>query len=373
MEQRVDELLEEKMDALRRDLRGGCRGAARGHLFRFQSVYCTDSRTYAECRNVGEDSRVEGMGDIDFELIRNIVEDGNKEVQASVQRDLAHISSQDMQSTRDEMLRMVEEQASRMINALHGATMNMCARIDAVDHLVREPNTGNVEEVLREFMLDLEPHLASIRTPQLDVDAITARLSEAVRPSLAQLIDFASDKKETAALIVEQLAPQLASLKKTGPVSQLDTQAIASQLAADVSRLVPPVDSHALTEQVADLVVERLNARLENRDKTLRPDVLAGHVVAEINPMLPSLGPVHEALDRITIEQSKAASAQQLDGLLGGQHALSKAVERLPELIRDVHSRLGQFNSGVSSQVDSDALSAVLMLRFRSSRPPRAN
>ena len=358
VEQRVDELLEDKIDSLRRDLRE----VVEEQLATISSSFNrSTAQTLAYMRNVrnaGEDSRVESMGEIDFELIRNIVEDGNKEVQASVQRDLAQISSQNMQSTRDEMLRMVEEQASRMINALHGATVNMCARIDAVDHLVREPNAGNVEEILREFMLDLEPHLVS--TPQLDVDAITARLSEAVRPSLAQLIDFASDKKETAALIVEQLAPQLASLKKIGPVSQLDMHAIAPQLAADVSRLVPPVDSHALTEQVADLVVERLNARLENRDKTLRPDVLAGHVVAEINTILPSLGPVHEALNRITIEQSKAASAQQLDGLLNGQQTLSKAVERLPELIRDMHSRLGTSGSGVSTQLDSDVLSVVL-------------
>jgi len=360
MEQRVDELLEEKMDALRRDLREVVEEQRAGISSAFNRSTAQTLALIRNMRSVGEESRAESMGEVDFELIRNIVEDGNKEVQASVQRDLAKISSQLLQGTRDEMLRTVEEQASRMINALHGATMNMCARIDAVDHLVREPDTGNVEDILREFMLDLEPHLANIRTPQLDVDAITARLSEAVRPSLAQLIDFASDKKETATLIVEQLAPHLASLKKTGPVSQLDTQAIASQLAADVSRLVPPVDSHALTEQVADLVVERLNARLENRDKMLRPDVLAGHVVAEINPMLPSLGPVHEALGRITAEQSKAASAQQLDGLLSGQHALSKAIERLPELIRNMQSRLGAPQSEESSQVHSDVLNVVL-------------
>jgi len=76
--------------------------------------------------------------------------------------------------------------------------------------------------------------------------------------------------------------------------------------------------------------------------------------------MLPSLGPVHEALNRITIEQSNAATAQQLDGLFSGQHALSKAVERLPELIRDVQPRFGATQSGVSSQVDSKALGAVL-------------
>ena len=359
VEQRVDELFEEKMDALR-DLREVIEEQLAGITSAFNRSTAQTLVHMRNMRNVGEDSRVEGMGEIDFELIRNIVEDGNKEVQASVQRDLAQISSQNMQNTRDEMLRMVEEQASRMINALHGATMNMCARIDAVDHLVREPDTGNVEEILREFMHELEPHLTNIHTPQLDVDAITSRLSEAVRPSLAQLIDFASDKKETAALIVEQLAPQLAALKKSGPISQLDTQVIASQLAADVSRLVPPVDSHALTEQVADLVVERLNARLENRDKMLRPDVVAGHVVAEINPIFPSLGLVHEALGRITIEQSKAASSQQLDGLLCGQQALSKAIERLPELLRDAQSRLGAARTGVSPEVDLDALNAVL-------------
>ena len=360
MEQRVDELLEEKLDALRRDLKEVVEEQLAGISSAFNRSTVQTLANMRSMKSVGEDSRVDGMGEIDVELIRNIVEDGNKEVQASVQRDLTQISSQHMRSTRDEMLIMVEEQTSRMINALHGSTMNMCARIDAVDHLVREPITGNVEDILREFMLDLEPHLVNVRTPQLDVDAITARLSEAVRPSLAQLIDFASDKKETAALIVEQLAPQLAALRKAGPVSQLDTQAVASQLAADVSRLVPPVDSHALTEQVADLVVERLNARLENRDKMLRPDVLAGHVVAEINPMLSSLGPVHEALSRIAIEQSKAASAQQLDGLLNSQQALSKALERLPGLIRDVQPRFGTTQSGVSPQVDSDVLSAVL-------------
>ena len=360
MEQRVDELLEEKMDALRRDLKEVVEEQLAGISSAFNRSTVQTLANMRSMKSVGEDSRVDGMGEIDVELIRNIVEDGNKEVQASVQRDLTQISSQNMRSTRDEILKVVAEQASRTINALHGATMNMCARIDAVDHLVREPITGNVEDILREFMLDLEPHLVNVRTPQLDVDAITARLSEAVRPSLAQLIDFASDKKETAALIVEQLAPQLAALRKTGPISQLDTQSVASQLAAEVSRLVPPVDSHALTEQVADLVVERLNARLENRDKMLRPDVLAGHVVAEINPMLSSLGPVHEALSRITIEQSKAASAQQLDGLLSSQHALSKAVERLPGLIRDVQPRFGATQSGVSPQVESNVLSAVL-------------
>jgi hypothetical protein len=68
---------------------------------------------------------------------------------------------------------------------------------------------------LEGLVAGLAPRLEALKPVPLDTDELTYKLSEAVKPRIIELIDFASDKKETAALITSQLRPEFERLDDT--------------------------------------------------------------------------------------------------------------------------------------------------------------
>ncbi|KIM21994.1 hypothetical protein M408DRAFT_297474 [Serendipita vermifera MAFF 305830] len=334
------DLMDEKLEALRNDVRS----LVEAHLLKVNSA--TSVRAEEALMRIArlmrdqaaekqsQDAAVErtpGRGAVDPAIIRSIVDESNKEVCDTLQHDLAnlarHVQAGVQLHPGADILRTVEEQASRIINAVSGATISLAARLEAVHSIVetapqvhhlpsQQASHGRVpshEDLLRV----LRPHLEQLRSVPFDVDVVTARLAEAVKPTLADFIDLASDKGETADLIVAKLAPALNGMRP----SQLNSQEIAVQLAADVSRLVPPVDSHALTEQVADLVVERLDSRLSVREKSLKPEVLAQKVA--------------EALKTV----GSSGDSQMLSRMDGHLKSYGEQIQALELSIRQSHAQ----------------------------------
>ena len=321
---RMDHVIDEKMEALRQDVRT----LVEAHLLkmntttsnRAEEALMRIARLMREQAAERQDNKFEPLSST---LVREIVEDSNKEVTSTIQRELsefAHLLHANVKrAPGEEIIRLIEEQASRVITAVSGSTHTLAARLEAVHSLVNEPTQAQAQAAharapSHESLLRvLRPHLEQLRSVPFDVDVVTSRLAEAVKPTLADFIDLASDKGETADLIVAKLAPVFASLQS----SRIETQEIATQLAEDISRLVPPVDSVALTEQVADLVVERLDSRLTIREKGMRPEVIAQKVVDVLQPQLASVSR-HETATKHSesLTQSLEALATRVDEAL---------------------------------------------------------
>ncbi|KAG9056073.1 hypothetical protein FS842_000363 [Serendipita sp. 407] len=334
---RVDMVLDEKMEALRKDVRT----LVESHLAKTNSN--TSNRAEEALMRIARLMREQAserqdpnrLEQFSTEVVRSIVNESNKESQASIQLQLGQfaqrIHASVQQGPSKEVQRTVEEQASRVINAVSSATHSLEARLEAVHSLVEQPPSqaaGHIRAPSHESLLRvLRPHLEELRSAPFDVDIVTNRLAQAVKPTLADFIDLASDKGETADLIVTKLAPVLASM---GPPS-LDTQEIASQLAADINRRVPPVDPHVLTEQVADLVVERLDSRLAIRDKNNRPEMIAQRVTEVIQPHILSFTST-QVIQQLTKQEGLIANHQS--DILSLREMMSQGLEELPHKLR---------------------------------------
>jgi hypothetical protein len=384
--QKSDKAIDMKFETLLQDIRS----LVESHLLRVNAT--TSSRAEEALMRIAHLMREQAaerqaynptsdrhqQASLNSELIRNIVEDSNKEVCISVQRDLTdfarHIQSGVQQSPGEDILRTVEEQASRIITAVSGATMNLVSRLEAVQFLVEQPQSTapshNRVPSHEDLLRVLRPHLEDLRSAPFDVDVVTARLADAVKPTLADFIDLASDKAETADLIVAKLAPVFAALRP----APFETQVVAAQLAADVNRLAPPLDSHALTEQVADLVVERLDSRLAVRDRALKPELTAQKVTEAIKPLV-STDTLNDVVERLT--QQEARFDHHGDQIQALETAILQSVNAIPEQLRpilDQYSmlvRAGNFaasptlpSTGASfpaQQLDVEALKQLLV------------
>lgn len=361
------DIMDEKLEALRSDVRN----LVEAHLLKVNSATSVRAeealmriarlmRDQAAERQ-GQDNAVEravGRSTVDPGIIRAIVDESNKEVWATLQQDLANVARHVQTGVQvhqgGDILRTVEEQASRIITAVSGATMNLAARLEAVHSMVeatpmhhtqvQQSSHGRVpshEDLLRV----LRPHLEQLRSSPFDVDVVTARLADAVKPTLADFIDLASDKGETADLIVAKLGPVFSGLR---PV-QLNSHEIATQLAADISRIVPPVDSHALTEQVADLVVERLDSRLSVREKGLKPEILAQKIIEGLHSMVPS-GDNNNVIEHLARQDQHLKSHR--DQIQALESTILQSIQAIPSRIQPITSKRGhgdEYNADSSS------------------------
>ncbi|KAJ3556404.1 hypothetical protein NP233_g11986 [Leucocoprinus birnbaumii] len=270
-----------------------------------------------------DDAQMDARGEMDFQLIKDVLEEGQSDLLNMVREELASIVDQGASiKTAQDVQSQIEGVGSRVIGAIRESISDLAARQEAI------ANAAPARE--RDALVDklvnvLSPMLSSIRNEPLDYDFLTNQLAEAVKPHITQLIDLASDKRETAGLIVESLLPLLTSIKEPPTV---DTDAITLQLITEVRRAIAPIDAFEIREQVADLVVERLDSRLAVRNKAFNVETIVSRVNESIEQILEPSKVVPGKLDSLVEAQDGFKAAQE--ELTGGVKKVREAVEELP-------------------------------------------
>ncbi|VDB86823.1 unnamed protein product [Peniophora sp. CBMAI 1063] len=276
-----------------------------------------------------EDSQRDARGELDLEIIRDTLEQNLADARAAMRMDL-------------------EEALAAHRSAVQAPTLPSLSSLT-----VQSPSS--------------EP---------VDYDALTTRLAQAVKPHISQLIDLASDKRETAALIVEALRPALSSLTPVPPrVPTPKPPAPAFDSAAllqDIKTIVAPLDAHELKEHVADLVVARLDARLSTRDRTIDnlPARVAEPVKEAVN-MLSELARSQDALathTRSIPDEVRAALAAALPKDQPITMATLSRIEEALKLLSAGQKTLAEQSNGTMAVLGRlgaipDAVTAVEALR----------
>ncbi len=289
-EERLEALLEGKLDAFRKEVRAlrleaSANGAAASTstetaINEVVSLFRTQLQESA-ARGL-DDSQVDARGELDFQLIKDIVEQGHAQARAGIQQDLDRILRrvEALQSAVTTPINtgnpgaMFEEYHAHTRDAVVSAVSPITTRLEALERtrsrtpLPPQATTINHEALVHELRTVLVPHISALRAEPIDYELLTVQLSQAVKPHISQLIDLASDKRETAGLIVDRLIPVLPQIYPPAGNS-IDIPAVVTQIAAEVRRIVASLDAHEIKEQVSDLVVERLDSRLAVRDRML--------------------------------------------------------------------------------------------------------
>ncbi len=297
-----------------------------------------------------DDSQMDGRGEFDFELLKGIIEQSQEESRAVLQREITSLlGSQTLTQapvSREhdtELKQLIDDLGNRTINTLASAMSQLGARIQAME-ASRAPSTNN-EHLFQELFQKLLPHIAALRAEPIDYDILTARLAQAVKPNIAQLIDLASDKRETAGLIVDRLVPILPSLQP-----QINLDAVVGRLTSELRTIVGPLDAHEIKEQVSDLVVERLDSRLAVRDRVLNLDSISDKVAENVRALAAPLAEVQRKVEELASKEPAMVSPQ-LD-LPSLQKDILGAVADLPQRLSAATEALTSAQSEFKTRAD---------------------
>ncbi|EKM83395.1 hypothetical protein AGABI1DRAFT_65945 [Agaricus bisporus var. burnettii JB137-S8] len=299
-----------------------------------------------------EDTQMDARGEMDFQLIKDVVERGQKELMNLVRSELKDMvgvgasgGSVHMENGTHglDVQSMVEAVGNRVISAVRESILDLVDRQEAINHTVPAWERDALADKL---VMVLTPILASLRTEPLDYEFLTSQLTQAVKPHITQLIDLASDKRETASIIVDSILPLL---PPNQPV--LDMDALTLQLITEVRRAIAPIDAFEIREQVADLVVERLDSRLAVRNKGFNVEIIGNkvnEVVAElVEPLRRVPGEFVERLEKVR------------DGFREGQEVVGGDVKRVLEVVGELPGRFEGRLEGVLVKLE-EALAATV-------------
>ncbi|KAJ7294054.1 hypothetical protein C8J57DRAFT_1445011 [Mycena rebaudengoi] len=333
-EQRIEALLDEKLAGIRRDIvrtKGSLSPATEAMITEVVQLFRSQLQESASrgLERGLEDSQMDARGEMDFELIKDVVQQGHAEARAVLKRELADIAMRMAQGqapvdSSEGVAPLMRELNNQTVNAVVEAISELSVRLEAISGAAPARERDSMVDAL---MSALAPVLDSLHPESVDYDYITDKLAQAVKPHISQLIDLTSDKRETAGLIVDRILPLLQGLKPT-PV---DTDAIAVQLCTEVRRAIAPIDAFEIKEQVADLVVERLDSRLAVRDRTLNPDTMASKVTEGVAHLM-------EPVKQVTANLTTLLDGQQ--SLATQQTHLSSAHKHMVDLMSDLPPRL---------------------------------
>jgi len=191
-----------------------------------------------------EDAQIDARGELDFQLIKDMLEESQKELLAVVRTEISSlIAGNDVEGVQ---------------SIVEGLGSTICEHIS--DLVARQETVPATESdgLVDKIVCLLSPIILSARSEPIDCDLLTNRLAQAVKPHITQLIDLASDKRETAGLIVETLLPLLPPMREP----DIDVDAIALQLIMEIRKVIEPINAFEIGAQVADLVVEQLESKL---------------------------------------------------------------------------------------------------------------
>lgn len=354
--ERLEGLLEQKMEQLRNDLTLRFGGGG----FISESTEELVKEAMAMFRTQLHDSAIKGLEDnsmdagreLDFEVIREIVEQGHEETRRNIQDDLASIlknikdsEGAAMPESILDLIRTVQE----LRTSVFTSSAHISERLSAIETL--GPNAEGFRQEREALVIDmlaaLAPHLSAVRSEPIDYDGLTMKLSQAVKPHITQLIDLASDKRETAGIITDNLMPVLQSIAAN---PSLDTASLLSEITATVSRIISPIDTHNIKEQVADLVVERLDSRLATRDNDteIKFETLRQRVSEALNPVLGRVDVLGENI--VSVKSGQSIFSEKAAEIASKQSDLDKGLLTLVEKVSSVVEVMNLIKGLVSQQ-----------------------
>lgn len=351
-EQRIEVILKEGLATLRQALKHESEeqhASTRTMISELQSLFRTELQDSA-VRSL-DDSQMSAHGEMDFQLFKGVVEDGNKELMTAIKRDIQELQLQLWQAhnSNGNIQPIVEQIGSQTINAVIEAVSELSARQEAIG---RVAPARERDATVDKLMTVLTPVLSSLRSEPIDYEFLTSQLTQAVKPHISQLIDLASDKRETASLIVDRILPLLPSRQ----MPALDTDALTLHLTAEVRRAIAPIDAFEIKEQVADLVVERLDSRLSVRDKAFNGDTLSGKIVDGVSGLLHPIQGVTTSVDEFVAKQ-EALFSQQSE-LASGHNHLIDIVSNIPLKLAEVMDALKATQTDVLSKLAQSTVPA---------------
>lgn len=376
--ERLEGLLEQKMEQLRNDLTlrfggGGFISESTEEIVK-EAMAMFRTQLHDSVARGMENSSMDAGKELDFEMIREIVEQGHEETRRNIQDDLATIlknikdtEGSAMPESILDLIRTIQD----LRDDISASSAHVSQRLDSLENMA--PNINGFRQEREALVIDmlaaLTPHLAAVRSESIDYDELTNRLSQAVKPHITQLIDLASDKRETAGIITENLMPVLQSIAST-PV--FDREGLLSDITVIINRIVSPIDTHNIKEQVADLVVERLDSRLATRDNDaiVNFESLKTRITETLAPVIGHVGDLGGCIE--SIHQGQSGFSEITHEIAGKQSELAKEVslyaERLDNVtevmnsIKDVVSQqeqLSKQNSGQLSAIETSLLNII--------------
>ena len=244
-----------------------------------------------------EDVQMDARGELDFQLIKDMLEESQKELLAVVRTELSSLVFGN-ENGGVEGVSVVESLGNTICEQISELVVRQEAVVPAAE------SDGLIDKIV----CLLSPMILAARSDPVDCDLLTDRLTQAVKPHITQLIDLASDKRETAGLIVETLLPLLPPMKE--PV--IDIDAIALQLILEIRKLIEPINAFEIGAQVADLVVERLESMLH---KAVDVEMIVNRVSDSVETVLGPSRILPDRLERMAEAQEKfEATQKELDG-----------------------------------------------------------
>ena len=359
-EQRMEIILKEGLASLRQVLKHESdqqHTSTQAMISELHSLFRTELQESA-LRSL-EDNQMNARGEIDVQLLKAVIEDAHKDLITTVKKDIQEAQLQawqahDLTRNSTDVEPTIEQIGNRTIKAVIEAISELSARQEAIG---RVAPARERDATVEKLMTVLTPVLSSLHSEPIDYEFLTSQLTQAVKPHISQLIDLASDKRETASLIVDRILPLLPSRQTPG----LDTDALTLHLITEVRRAIAPIDAFEIKEQVADLVVERLDSRLAVRDKAFNPDTLSGKIVDGVSGLLDPIQNNNMFLDKLVTKQESLFS-QQTELVSGHSHLIdvvsnlpSKVADMMDVLQTDILSKLAQ-STIPASKGDEDIL-----------------
>jgi hypothetical protein len=350
-------MLEEKFDALRSELaeiraHSSDSTEIRAALSDFiPFLRTTLNSQLAEHRIFIVNERVNDThADFDHERIEKLIEDGHDELRASLQRDIAELNQlMEHQTSSHTVFPLIESMHSEIIKAVNLSMAQIMGQLE-VGEDSEARRAEERQKLLQEIVQGLTPHISSLRHEPLNIDFLTAQVAQAVKPNISQLIDLASDKKQTAELILKELKPTLDELSI--PMDKLFS--IASQITSDVHSAIAHADQRSmdLKESVADLVVERLDTRLANRDNSAANlEELASRISASLGPSLDHSAKLSAAQDVVSSHITNLLAKH--GELQAAQDDVSSRLLPLPDMLIGVSKAIAEATTELVAQTQA--------------------
>ncbi|TCD62819.1 hypothetical protein EIP91_006385 [Steccherinum ochraceum] len=354
-EQRLEQLLDEKIEGIKEALTeykqasGGQSLSTSTEAMISEVVSLFRTQLQESAARSLEDSQADARGELDFEVLKGVIEQGHAETRALMQRDLAAmLASRDTTSSVKEL---VQQLSDRTINHFVAATAQLTHHIRALEGSSKSTALDR-EAVVLDVIAGLTPHLAAMRSEPIDYEGLTMQLTQAVKPHISQLIDLASDKRETASLIVDRLIPILPTMQSS---PTFDSDDMVGRLVAEVRKIVAPLDTHEIKEQVSDLVVERLDSRLAVRDKAFNVELVTDKVTESLKTLLAPVNELKASVDAIknaSVAAPATAPTLDLSSLTSLRQSVLDLLSDLPDRLVAATDALGGARADLKSQQD---------------------